>query len=482
MEILPDFITSMNKEELRFFKIFAHRQASNGERKDLALLDWLRKNQKAKSEIDFIEKHYSMDNRNAYYRLKNRLLEDLGQSLFLQHQQDDLLQLFSICGLVKIFMGKQNYQLALHYLKKAEKKAITLEQYEMLDFIYGDYIKLSHELIEINPSDILIKRKQNSLMLNQIRAMDDLLALVSYQLKISQNFNMATDELLQAIEKTIKAQSDSDEFRKSPKFRTKIYGLISQLFLQRHDYKSLEAYSEQTFYEFIQSKFFHKQNHDLKLQMLTYIVNSAFKNQNTAKSLEYAEKLNLAIEEFDGMLKSKYEVFYFNALVNNYTLSDSRKAIALLENLLKEKKFAHLPFYDLFLRINLATSYFDNKEFHKASRLLAQTMLSESFKQADIQVQYKVNVADLIIRCELKDYDFLKHRIEQVKKDFRSIFNEHAKDKSLIELLAWCARHAKGPEDEKLRDRLIEFLNQYQGSDEENELIRYVTWLNGKKT
>jgi hypothetical protein len=481
MDILPEIVDLMNKEELRFFKLFAHRQASKEERKDMALLDWLRKNKDEKEENTFIEKYYGTDNKNAYYRLKNRLLDDVSKSLVLQHHDDEvLIQLFNFCALVKIFLKKQNYKLALHFLKKAEKNALQQEHYEMLDFIYGEYIKLSHELLEIIPEEFIEKRKKNSNKLNQIRQMDDLLALVSYQLKISQNFNNNTQDLLRDLEKTVSAVSPDEELKKSPKFRIKLYGLISQLFLQKHDYVNLESYTILTFEEFEKDKLFNKSSHDLKLQMLTYIVNASFKNSKTEKSLLYAQKLNNALDQFDAFLRTKYEVFYYNALVNNYTTIDIPKAIKLLEDLLKKKKFKHVPFYDLFLSINLSTSYFDLKEYHKASRQLMQTMLSDSFKNADLQLQFKVNMADLIIRCELKDFDFLNHRIDQVNKDFKSIIGQQMKDKELLLILKNCAKHGITPEDDKNKVAIKSFIENYENSKDENEVIRYVLWLKEK--
>jgi hypothetical protein len=481
MDTALHFINAMNKEEIRFYKIYAQRISYNEERKDLALLDWFRKGKGAENEEEFIEKHYGLENKNAYYRLKNRLLEELCESMVLQHQdKDDVLQLLNLCSLVKIFIKKQAFELALHFLRKAEKKATAIEQYELLDFIYADYIKLSHELMRINPAEIISKRKENSSKLNQIKEMDDLLALVSYHLKISQNYNVATEELLDKIEQIIQKENSNKSLEKSTKFKTRLYGLLSQLFLQKHDYKSLESYSEQTFKAFEKEQLFNRNNHELKLQMVTYVMNAAFKNQNTSKSLQYAALLNELMNEYDAVLRPKFEVFYFNALVNNYTLTDTNKAIRLLEELLDAKKFAHLPFYDLFLQLNLATCYFDQNAFHKASRQITRTMIADEFKKADPHLQLKVNLTDLIVRCELEDYDFLKHRIEQVSKDFRSLLPEKLKERDLLNILNQCAKHAIKPNDKKVIKLTEQFLENYKSDQIDNELINVIDWLKSK--
>lgn len=53
MDILNQIVEVLNKEEIRFYKLFAHRQQGNSERKDLYLLDALRKNPDASDEKSF---------------------------------------------------------------------------------------------------------------------------------------------------------------------------------------------------------------------------------------------------------------------------------------------------------------------------------------------------------------------------------------------------------------------------------------------
>src|ERR1700752_4992433 len=84
MNVLPEIINLLNKEEIRGFKLFAKRtNASNG-RKDILLFDHIKKNVAYEDEKIF-KKLYHGKEKNAFYRLKNRLLEDIGISLSLMH-------------------------------------------------------------------------------------------------------------------------------------------------------------------------------------------------------------------------------------------------------------------------------------------------------------------------------------------------------------------------------------------------------------
>ena len=141
MNTLQEIILSMSKEELRFFKLYASRTNSNKTRKDILLFDQIKKTDQF-SESNFQQKHYDQ-NKNAFYRLKNRLLEDINKSLTLQYLDEEAdLSLMKNIILSRIFHTKGKHIIALDYLKKAEKKAAQIEAYEILNIIY--FISFHH--------------------------------------------------------------------------------------------------------------------------------------------------------------------------------------------------------------------------------------------------------------------------------------------------------------------------------------------------
>ncbi|MFM2285968.1 MAG: hypothetical protein RLZZ543_1465, partial [Bacteroidota bacterium] len=89
MDVLYQIIEGLSKEEIRFFKIFAHRQGAESDRKDIALLDFIRKYPHQEAESKIVSKLYGNGDKNPFYRLKNRLLEDLNRALVLQHNSDE---------------------------------------------------------------------------------------------------------------------------------------------------------------------------------------------------------------------------------------------------------------------------------------------------------------------------------------------------------------------------------------------------------
>jgi tetratricopeptide (TPR) repeat protein len=462
--------------------LFALRQQGNSERKDLFLLDALRKNPDASDEKIF-RKLYPDGDKNAYYRLRNRLLEDINRSLMLQHYEDEeLLMIFHQLTVVRIYTAKNQYQLAFHFLRKAEQKALKTENHEILDIIYGEFIRLSNELMVINPETYVSLRRKNSETLNRLRQMDDLLAVVSYRLKTTQNFGEKQNSLMGILEETTNSFMQDAGLAASPRFRFKLYSLVSQMLLQKQDYVSLEAYLKKTIAEFTSEHLFNKTNHEIKLQMLTYLVNSLFKTGKIDESLQYSDALHDAMLEFNSLHFERFEIFYYNSLVNNYSTFDIPKAISILQDLLNNKNLRKVPFYELFVYLNLATSYFDLHQYNQAIRHLSKAYLIDSYKKADASLKFKIAVAELIIRYENGDLDFWNYRKDQIVRENQAELEDdkHLKEKELLKILIKAAADPDGIKSRKLRPSIETYLKVWENSEQESEVIRYLNWLRDK--
>ena len=120
MNILQNIIAVMNKEEIRHYKLFINRTEKKGERKDELLFDYTRKNLEFYNENKIAKILYSSEDKNALYRLKNRLHEDLGRSLLAQHYNDNELTVIANNILLsRLFQQKGQFEIANFYLSKA---------------------------------------------------------------------------------------------------------------------------------------------------------------------------------------------------------------------------------------------------------------------------------------------------------------------------------------------------------------------------
>ncbi len=484
MDILNSIVTGMSKEQVRFFKLFMARSHYHEDRMDEKLFDYMRKSGDEYEEDKIVKTLYGKAEKNAFYRLRNRLLADLNKSLMLQHVDDDQnLYLLHLLSLAKYFLAKNNTKTTLYFLKKAEAQALKTENVELLDIIYGDYIRLSHDLVTIDPEKYIQLRIQNHEHIRKLRTIDDILAVVSYKMKVTQNFSSDENPVLELLEHTVKQYSSDVDLIKSPTLRFRIYHSVSQILLQKRDYISLEEYLLKTFRDFTTDKLFNKSNHDVKLQMLVYIVNTLFKNNKVKESLIYTNKLKDSMEEFNRSYYDKYLFFYYNSLVINYSKSDRSRAIEILNEMMTIEKIVSVPFYEMFIHLNLAVSYFDTKDYHQSIRNLNKLHVLKGYTTADQSLQFKIAIAELMIRYELQDFDVLENKLRLIKKDYSEFFTRKSNEREvlMIEAISKLIRTDSLRKDKAfLAEIKMHIISPSNREAADADILNYKTWLEEK--
>jgi hypothetical protein len=481
MDIVYDIIGTMNKEEVRHLKLFMARTNNNAERKDIQLFDLVRKSYPEHDEEKIHAKLYDTETgKNVLYRLKNRLAEQIDQSLSLQYFENSESNLsFHYISLSRLFYSKHNLKIAIDYLKKAEKKAISTSNNELLDIIYGDFIKLSQEAVSLNPEVYIEKRRNNRKELSNLQQIDDVLAMLIYRIKVSQNFSKDY-KLIEVLQKTIDEFTHS-KLKKSPQLRFKIYNAVSRMLLQQADYKTLESYLLKTYKAFDKEKLFNQNNHDTKLQMITYVINSLFKNGKIAQSLEFAGILKKAMEEYGKMFYDKYLFYYYNSLVINYSETDKERAVAILEEAKSEKAIQKLPAYTAFIYLNLSVLFFDLKDFKKALKNLVYMKLQDDYRNLDESFRLKINIAELIIRFELNDFDAVEKNLLTLRKEFKDLLKTrgYEADNSFLIIIEKLISTLNVRTDKELLNSIQEIVNN-KGNSMSSEVIDYRSWLSEK--
>lgn len=484
MDILQQIILLMNRKEVKHYKIYATRAVEHNDRKDIQLFDMMRKGKDSYEDEKAFQLIYKGKEKNAFYRLKNRLTEELNKSIFLQqHSEDETMTCFYWLALAYYYHSKQSLQVAYFYFKKTEKKAIALENYGLLDIIYSKMINLATELLAENPEVLIKKRKENRYKLNKLSEVEDILEAVEYRMKITQNLGKTSSNVLDILKKTLDEYSADEELRNSPKVQFGIYFIVSRTLLSNKDYKSLEVYLEQTYLDFDKRKLFNKSNHANKLQMLAWKANASFMNKNYQQSLEDAELLKKEMERFDGMLSDKFEIFYHNTLVVNFSVINPEKAVDLLNSLTRKDFMDKQQYYGVFIYMNLALLYYQMKKNDLAIKHLSKLYQLDGFHSMDPLLKLKLNIGELLIRYDQKEFEIFDYRYRQVIKDnkiaLESLGNE--KEKKFLDLLGKIALNPLQIKSAAFIKSVQNYLNNFGNEfDGEEVLFKYNDWLKQK--
>lgn len=484
MDLLAEMITQMDKHAVRQFKIFAARTREEMERKDLQLFDYIRAKGVAFDEERIFKKLYEGEDKNAFYRLKNRLLKDISQSVFLhQHDNNDTMLCLYHVAMGYHYAGNNNHKLAFYFFKKAEQKAKEIENYGMLEIIYSQMIKLAREIVSINPETYIQKRKENRNLLNKLSEVEDILEALEYRIKVSLNLSQASTTLPEILQNTLNEYTKDEEIRQSAKVQFGIYFIISRILLQNKDYPALESYLIDTYNNFSQKKFFNRSNHQHKLQMLTWIANAAFFNKKHQLSLEYANRLQAEMEMFDRLHYDQFEFFYYNALIINFSEINPQKAIEVLLDLSKNDAIAKHIYYGIYVHLNLGVMYFTQKQYSKCIVSLNKLYQHDGYENTDPYVKMSVYIGELMVRYETKELDVVDYRLKQIIKDNRELLEDKAmeKEKQFLNIFSRMAEDSSLTRKSIFKNEISEYLSRHKEEWTKGDPpFKYYQWLTEK--
>ncbi len=415
--MLQSLIQSLSKEEIRHHKLLLNSINKGANRLDLELFDFLKRNPNPKAEDEFRDKFYSSD-ANPYYRLKNRVFKQVFRNLLHLHNGNDQYhEVLENIEASRIFYKKEAYELCEYYLLKAEKKALKLDDFDYLNIIYRELIKLSYERHTINPEKIIAKQKQIHQKQEKIKELNNVLAIVNHQLKRTQNLGKGNKEINLLLEKTIEKYAKDTELVKSYQFQYAIYQAISQHLLRQQQWESLFAYVNDRLAFFSSHDLFSKSNHESKLQMITYLVNAAFMNKEYEKSLKYTEELYDQMLLFNKTYYHKFLFFYYQALVMNWSVSNREKAKKVLYEIKDDREFVSNSYYIQFIMLNLSVLHFQDSEFEKALLSINTLFKSSHYSNFENELKVQLNLFKAVVEYELEEFEIAQKLLEKLMID-----------------------------------------------------------------
>lgn len=415
---------------------------------------------------------------SSYYRMKNRLVELINIYLndieFANHNSTDIS---NYLNLYKVFFQKGNYKLCKYYLEKAEDQALSSEQFEYLDIIYGLYIQLGKETLYDDPVVYIEKRKANSHLLNKIRQIDDILAVISYRLKATQNLGEKIN-ISKEVNKTISKFSTDEELLHSVQFKIKMYKTVSQIFVQQKEFVELEKYLTETYSDFEKSKLFNKNTHDTKVEILIYIINTLLVLRKHTQALSFSETLHAALMQYDRILFKKYIYFYYQVRIAAYSTIDPDKAIETINEIINNKSIITNPYWSLLNYSNLAYLHYLKGNYNQVIRNMQKIYVHEFYDKADASLKVPLSVLELITRIDMSDFDSFEYKLPQLKSSLKNEWkNFEGPEKNILPMIESIGTDPDYIKNKKLKEKAREFIASGIGV---TELFNYNSWLTVK--
>jgi hypothetical protein len=480
MDILQDLVKSLGKEELKSYKLFAKRTNDSDERRDILLFDSIKKHRE-KPDSYHSKLIYAIDKPDSkYYRLKSKVIDDIGSVLSHLYQKEDEINSVYLLQLAKIFKQKKVTHLSLHFLKLAEKKALKQEDFAALEAIYEEMIRINSIASDENPLYLIAQRSDNSKRLMLLQGLENNLAILSYQVKTTQNLTNHK-EIKKWLNGILKTTLKHSYVKNSKLLRIKVFQNLSRIMMLLKDYESLETYLLTCWEEFKNDKLFNDKNHEIQLQLLIYLSNTSYLLGKHNQSVFYAGVLYTHLFDFNKHNFNQYIFYYYNILVNNFSKTDLQKAVETLEKAKEETSIRNNSDQYFYVLSNLAITLFDLKQYKQAGKVFTQIYISNGYKLLDVSVVFKIQVFELINRLEIGDYEVCLKQIQALNKLKQEVKNDEVikMDVELVKILHNYINQ-DDPRWRPLKPIISNYVSRYESIENKTALLDYCQWLKTK--
>ncbi len=414
------------------------------------------------------------------YRLKNRLVNNINQALIELNTSEGKTTFLSEQNLIlyRIFHSKGIEPLAEYYLLKSIKYAEGSEQYTLLDFLYGEMILFCKDSLTKDPDFYIKKRRTNFKMFNTLRNIDEIVAVMTFRLKSTQNL-AGQLSVSKEIDKTLKTFASDKEIFKSNQFKIKFYKAISQILVQQQKFVELEKYIAETREDFLKTSIFTKQTHDIKIEQLVYLTNSLLVQRKYQEVIETGKVLYDALLEHDKMLFDRYIYFYYQAQINSYAVLDTDKAVELQLEVLTKGTIINDPYFIVFNYANLAFLYFVQKNYKQVVKTLQKVYLNDYYPKIDMNLKVELALLELMARHELTDVNTFEYRLSQIKSSLNTEWKEYeGAEKVLFDIILKMSGQANYRTDKEMLKLVNDYLKL--NSVNVNKVFNYEIWVNEK--
>lgn len=488
MDILERIIENLTSDEVRRFKILSNRFKADEEKKLLVLFDAIRAGDFEQTEDQVITQFYgntSAQSKNSYYRLRNKLLSNLEKSLLFYHfNYKSPIESYSNIQLSMLFRERGLYREAYHNLRKAEKVALEYDQFNLLEVIYDEMVKLGTNF-EVDIDSIIEKRKENTRKIEFLRANSEVLGTVTQQL-MKRNYSRSkrSESVIQTLENINRQLEEHKDIFQSPSGKIMILKTVVSILIQKSAYRELEQYVKQAFSDFDNSSLFDKSNHPTRLLMRIWRINSLLK----LLELQEAEKdIELLRKEMKMYKKQNYNEFAFYYHTSNaYALKLMGKldeAGETLEDAFRQKEIQQNEVNELFLLISLSDQYFSQERFKEASDLIKKIVAHKGFALLDEELRFYILIFEIVNSYEAGDYKYAESRFKALKKSFRHFLKDefYTKAKKFLEIVMRLNTAAREGKSVFLKSAYKHFKSEFAPSEiGDNQVILYEVYLRSK--
>ncbi|MBL4662410.1 MAG: hypothetical protein JKY22_02350, partial [Flavobacteriaceae bacterium] len=470
MSDISIIIDTFSEENKREFLSFIQKKNRRGDTKNSALFKLIDSGKTKDIDIQL----YGKPSRNAYHALCKRLqdsLIDFIASKGFAGETSEEMDILKLLLASRIFFEHRKYKIGFKTLSKAERTALNLDVYSILNEIYHTKIQYAHLNSKLLLSEVIAASQENMKHFQQEQQLNMAYAYIKAQMHRNseksindiisdafENFQIELDKtltyksLFQLMNITATAARLQSDFYPISPFMMKIYGIISekQKIVDKH-------------------LFYH-------IEILHLMAHTSFRLKNFEASMEFLKKMEIEMLKKNRAYYNRFreKLIVIKALNQNYT-GLPNDAIATLQNYSGES---------LDIDLTLVMSLFQQSEFKQAYQLIKSMHHSDTWyeKKAGWIWVLKKNIIEILLLIELDKLDLVLSRVQSFKARFTRPLKTLNEERVLtfVQLAAYYYEYPEKVNTQAFKEKVEASFNWKEAGKEDVFVMSFYAWLKAK--
>lgn len=477
MSSFNDVTSIMNKSELKGFIQYLSARNKRTDTRNIDLFKAIIKGREEAIKKEIGANAYNVLNK----RLSDRILDFMATTTLESEATEEIGIIKQILIGRRLFVHKK-YKIAYKVFAKAERKAIQIGHYTLLNEIYHTYIQYSY--LELSPDqESLFKRFEE----NKQEFIEQERLNMAYAV-IKKAFNQiehssATINLNDLVQETFARFGISNTRGYNFKSLYQIAQIADLSGAYNKNYHIIDLFFVDKVAELENGAGDTEKFLIYHIDVLYLIANIYFRKRMFGKSLEFLAKMKIQMNRSNKRHYDSKLVQYstLKALNLNYN-GDYKVAIQELDTLINSKKYR----FDLLLNPYLIRTmiHFQHDELQEAQRLLAQFNRTDVWYERKMGLEWTLNkkYIEILLHIELGNVDYVDSRINSLVKKYGGLL-KLGKEAHVLKFLKLVKKYYQNPEvinTSKFREQVENTIEFKPIEQEDIILMSFYAWLKAK--
>ena len=476
MDTLSELINLLSNSDKKDFIAFQKKKNKRADVKNIRLFNLLETD-----DIKYIEKMYrSAKNKDAYHALRKRLQDNL--LLFLSQKtfessNSEAYEALRLLVVSRFLLENNLTKVAFKCLAKAEKIAVALEQFSLLNEILLLRLQFAHLNLSENLEALTEKFLMNQNHMQREAKLHMAYAFLRQELE-DIHLKGKVIHLADVITKTIKKYHLAGPDWMTYKSLYQILFIANEYAAIHRNYGLIEPYIRKS-YQFIQNRtdttHYHLFYH---LYILYYLANFNLRNKNFVASKQFLEQMmHLMLEH-----KRYKTLFYLRhqllSALNSHYSGEPQQAIELLHGALASvnNKSKQEDVDDLRLCL---TMFLAQHNQDACLRQLAQFAHSDAWYEKKLGMLWTIrkNLMEVLIHAQFENMELAMSRLKSFKRRYMK-YLQTTKEQHVVEFVLLVEKYLFKPDvifKKTFQTPILNMLNVEENSDVFN--LSFIGWM-----